>query len=266
MSQKPFFVTIPHSGEKVPDQTPWLKQLPEVVLMRDVDRYVDQLYLPVLEKLKIYYVKTDWHRYAVDLNRIPEDIDQTSVQGAVLTRGHERGFHWSVTTLNEKLIEQPMAQETHQELRKLIYDPFHKKVEESYSTIRNSIGIHTVYHVDLHSMPGLGTKMHSDPGELRADIVVSDCDQKSCNSKFRDLVLAAYAVAGFKVAYNWPYKGGRVSQQYGKPEKGQQAIQVELNRKLYMNEETKKLIPEAEKTKEKLAMAIEYIYHNLPLN
>lgn len=264
MSQKPFFVTIPHSGEQVPDLTPWLKNLPEVVLMRDVDRYVDQLYHPVLERLKIPYVKTQWHRYAVDLNRIPEDVDTRTVEGAILTKGHERGFHWAVTTLNEKLIDVPMKKATHEQLKHLIYDPFHKQVEENYLNIRKSTGMHTIYHIDLHSMPSLGTNMHSDPGEQRADIVISDCDQKSCNPKFRDLVISAYAVAGFKVGYNWPYKGGRVSQQYGKPEKGQQAIQVELNRKLYMDEESKKKNSGFEKTQEKLGKAIEIIFQQLP--
>lgn len=77
MSQTvPFFISIPHSGEKIPDQTPWLNQLPEALLMSDVDRYVDRLYKPTLEELKIPFETTVWHRYAVDLNRIPEDISQ----------------------------------------------------------------------------------------------------------------------------------------------------------------------------------------------
>lgn len=263
MSQKPFFVTIPHSGEKIPELAPWLLNHSEVVLMRDVDRFVDQLYRPVLENLNISYIKTEWHRYAVDLNRLPEDIDKSTVLGAKLDKGHERGFHWSVTTYNEKLLESPMARDVHEKLKQLIYDPFHKAVEDCYVNSRKNLGIQTVYHLDLHSMPSLGTKMHSDPGEQRADIVISDCEQKSCNSAFRDLVIAAYVTAGFKVGYNWPYKGGRVSQQYGKPAQGQQVIQVELNRKLYMDEESKKLIPAAEEVKKKLSKAIEYIYHHL---
>ena len=89
----------------------------------------------------------------------------------------------------------------------------------------------------------MGTRMHRDPGERRADIVVSDCLGKSCDPHFRDLVIAAYTISGFKVGYNWPYMGGRVTEQYGHPSKGQHAIQVELNRALYMDEKTKKLLP-----------------------
>lgn len=265
MSQKPFFVTIPHSGEKIPAPAEWLQNLSEEILMRDVDRYVDRLYLPILEKLKIPHITTEWHRYAVDLNRLPEDVDQSTVVGASLAKGHERGFHWSVTTLNEKILPAPMKKSVHEDLRKIVYDPFHLKVEGCYHQLRKELNVHTIYQMDLHSMPSLGTKMHLDPGELRADVVVSDCEQKSCHSKFRDLVIAAYAISGFKVGYNWPYKGGRLSQHYGRPEKGQQVIQVELNRKLYMDEVSKKTIDNFALVKEKLARAIEYVFHNLPV-
>ncbi|NUM58419.1 MAG: N-formylglutamate amidohydrolase [Bdellovibrionaceae bacterium] len=263
MSQKPFFVTIPHSGEEIPSQTPWLMNLPEETLMRDVDRYVDRLYEPVISKLNIPVIKTKWHRYAVDLNRLPEDIDQKSVVQAKLEDGHERGYHWSVTTYNETLMNKPMSIQSHQELTDLIYSPFHKEIEAVYEYLRKSLNVHTIYHLDLHSMPSRGTEMHADPGEYRADVVISDCDQRSCQAPFRDLVIAAYVTAGFKVAYNWPYKGGRLSQQYGKPAQGQQSIQVELNRALYMNEINKKIIPESAKVKEKLANAIETIYRQL---
>ncbi|WP_161971440.1 N-formylglutamate amidohydrolase, partial [Escherichia coli] len=58
---------------------------------------------------------------------------------------------------------------------------------------------------------------------LRADIVVSDSKGKSCDPRFKDLVIAAYASAGFKVGYNWPYFGGRVTEQYGDPKREQHA-------------------------------------------
>ncbi|MCX7979196.1 MAG: N-formylglutamate amidohydrolase, partial [Bdellovibrionaceae bacterium] len=101
----PFFVTIPHSGEKIPPESPWLVGLPEAVLLRDVDRFVDLLYQPALQSLKIPFVKTEWHRYAADLNRVPEDVDASSVAGNPNPPGvHNRGFHWTVPTHNEPLL------------------------------------------------------------------------------------------------------------------------------------------------------------------
>ncbi len=257
-------VTIPHSGEKVPEQASWLKALPEEILMCDVDRYVDYLYEPSLQKLNLPYVKTEWHRYAGDLNRIPEDVDAASVIGNANPAGTQRrGFLWAVTTHNYPLISKPISAKTHHELVELIYEPFHASVQKVYVNYEKG-GRTKIFHIDAHSMPSVGTKEHRDPGEHRADIVVSDCHGKSCDPKFRDLVIAAYAIAGFKVAYNWPYFGGRVSEHYGAPLKNHHAIQVEMSRELYMDEVTKKLKPaEASKIQVKLETALGYICKQL---
>lgn len=239
-----FFVSIPHSGEKVPDFCSWLQGLSEPVLMCDVDRYVDRLYEPSLEALKIPFVKTEWHRYAADLNRVPEDVDADSVQGAKHKSGtHSRGFHWVITTTEVRLMKDPIPPEMHQQLIEMIYEPFHASVRNEYKKFKD-LGAKEVYHLDLHSMPGMGTNQHRDPGEKRADLVVSDCKGRSARADFVDLVIASYARAGFKVGFNWPYFGGRVSEQYGNPSQGQHCVQVELNRSLYMDEVNKKLRPE----------------------
>lgn len=263
-SSIPLIVTIPHSGEKVPTQTPWLKNLPEEVLMCDVDRYVDFLYEPTLQKLKIPFMKTEWHRYAADLNRIPEDVDASSVIGNQNAPGtFNRGFHWVITTYKHQLMTEPMQLETHNELVKLVYEPFHSGVRKLYQDLHEQ-GHKKTFHIDAHSMPSLGTSEHRDPGELRADIVVSDSKGKSCDPRFKDLVIAAYATAGFKVGYNWPYFGGRVTEQYGVPAREQHTLQVEMNRALYMDEKTKKLkTEEAKKVQEKVLFAMSYIRNNL---
>jgi N-formylglutamate deformylase len=184
---KALLVTIPHAGEKIPPQAPWLNTLPEEILMCDVDRYVDFLYEPALQKLKIPFAKTEWHRYAADLNRVPEDVDQTSVMGNKNPAGmHGRGFHWVVTTYNHTLMKEPLPQDKHQELVELIYEPFHASIRDLYAKFHN-LNFRTTYHIDAHSMPSLGTAMHKDPGEKRADIVVSDCLGKSCSRELRDL-------------------------------------------------------------------------------
>lgn len=263
--KKALLVTIPHSGERVPPETPWLAALPEPLLMCDVDRYVDWLYEPVLQKLKQPYVKTEWHRYAADLNRWKDDVDADSVQGHANPSGKfPRGLHWSITTKGERLMPGPMEKPVHDRIVENYFEPFHRDVRGWFAQIKES-GTDRVFHLDLHSMPSVGTKEHRDPGERRADIVVSDSDGKSCSSWLKDLVIDAYKAQGFNVAYNWPYKGGRVTETYGKPHEGQESIQIELNRALYMDEETKKLIPEkANPLRVRLAAAIERIFAAVP--
>jgi N-formylglutamate deformylase len=260
MSQQlPFFITMPHSGEKVPAVCDWLLNLPEEVLMCDIDRYIDILYSTSIQKLNLRSEKTIWHRYAVDLNRIPTDIDQGSVLGSSNPKGtFDRGYHWVVTTKNDILMNKPISSALHKELTELIYDPFHQQIKSQFDYFK-SAGHKQIYHLDAHSMPSVGTKMHKDPGELRADIVISDSLGKSCTAQYRDIVIAAYVTAGFKVAYNWPYMGGRLTEQYGKPDFGQHTIQVELNRALYMDEVTKKIKPQYKEVQSRIQLAVQKI-------
>ncbi len=259
-SQRPLFISIPHSGEKLPPEVSWLQGLPEPLLMCDVDRYVDRLYAPAVEELELPWIVAQWHRYVVDLNRLPEDIDQDAVEGAPHPSGRfPTGLHWSVTTKGDRLIAQPMPMSLHRELVDKYFWPFHHQVEAMYKSFREQ-GYTDIYHLDAHSMPSQGTAAHRDPGQLRADIVISDVDGTSCRSEFKDLVLEAFRHTGLKVAYNWPYKGGRLTQTYGRPGLGQHCIQVEINRALYMNEVSKQWLgPQAETLQVQLRRALKEI-------
>lgn len=263
--KKPFLISIPHSGERIPEEASWLTALPERLLMCDVDRYVDRLYDPVLQKLRIPSVRTEWHRYAIDLNRLSEDVDADSVLGHENPPGaHPRGLHWSITTQGEKLMPGPIPRDLHKLLVQKYFEPFHTHMRETIDTLKAG-GARVVYHIDAHSMPSVGTQEHRDPGEKRADIVISDCEGRSCSADFRDRVIAAYERAGFKVAYNWPYKGGRVTETYGHPNRGQESIQVELNRSLYMDERSKSIMPAAsEGVQKQITQAVEEVYASLP--
>ncbi len=256
----PLFLSIPHSGEKVPPEAHWLQNLPEEVLFRDVDRFVDQLYGPVIKKLDLPVVMTPWHRYVVDPNRGREEIDNLTVADTG-PGAHTRGLHWSQTTLGEPLIKEPLSLELHQQLVKDYYQPFHKAIREMGQKLKTKA---RVFHLDLHSMPSVGTELHPDPGQKRADVVVSDFHGRSAVFGFKEIVIKAYFQAGFQVAYNKPYVGGGITRTYGNPSRGHNTLQVELNRALYMDETTKKILPrKAEALKLKLEKAIVTVYNSL---
>jgi N-formylglutamate amidohydrolase len=234
--------TIPHSGEDIPPEAKWLQDLDELTLMGDVDRFVDKLYEPSLAKLNIPYVKTQWHRYAADLNRLDSDIDSESVLGNSNPAGtYPRGFHWVYSTQNEKILHEPLTLEIHQQLVNRVFNPFHKEVRSLAQSLLSKDSKKNLYHVDLHSMPSRGTTQHRDPGKQRKDIVISDSKGKSCSLAFKDLVMESFKSQGFSLSYNWPYFGGRLTEHYGHPEKKHHVIQIELNRALYMSEVTKQL-------------------------
>jgi N-formylglutamate deformylase len=234
----PLIVTIPHSGEDVPLEVHWLQNLKEEVLMCDVDRYVDQLYRPILSKLQIPHVVTRWHRYVVDLNRFSDDVDEDSVCGHKNPSGtYSKGLHWVYTTKGVRLMPTPIPVEFHNALIEKYYEAFHLEIASKCK----GLNAKTIYHIDAHSMPSVGTRAHADPGETRAEVVISDLHGKSCDPRFRDLVVKAYSESGLQVRMNWPYVGGRITERYGQPSQGHHTIQVELRRNLYMNEGTLKL-------------------------
>jgi N-formylglutamate deformylase len=154
-----------------------------------------------------------------------------------------RGLLWSMTTKGERLMSVPVTQTEFQKILNRCFFPFHNSVEELAEFIvpkATRRAENPLYHLDLHSMPSFGTREHRDPGEWRADLVVSNQDAQSSLPGFFELVCSAGESQGFSVRQNWPYKGGRITEAYGRPEKGWQTVQIELNRKLYMNEETKR--------------------------
>ena len=243
-ASRPLIITIPHSGEEIPPQCSWLKTLPPEVLLLDVDRFVDRLYAPAIEALQIPAVIASVHRYAVDLNRTPEDMDAATVVGAPLAAGtHTQGIHWARSTQGHVLLESPMPMALHHELISQFHDPFHAQIQKTLAPIR--AGFSEVFHLDCHSMPSRGTGAHADSGKTRPEVVLSDFEGKSSRRDFMDVLQKAFVFEGFEVSINWPYKGGRITQRYGKPTQGHHTIQIELNRALYMDEQTREPIQPA---------------------
>lgn len=246
-SGKPLLVTIPHSGEEIPAEAAWLSHLEERLLMYDVDRYVDELYAPTLNELKIAWIKTHWHRYACDLNRLASDVDVASVIGSENLRGtFPRGLHWSMTTTGEPLMPGPISIDRHNAIVAKCLTPFHEAVADVAEIVRPKnlrSRAAPLYHLDLHSMPSFGTREHRDPGEWRADLVISNQDGASSSKEFFEMICAVGRAQGFEVRQNWPYKGGRITEAYGRPHEGWETVQIELNRKLYMDEKSKRKNP-----------------------
>ena len=289
------FVSIPHSGTQIPAEANWLKNLPPPVLNCDVDAFVDDLYAPVLKKRAIPAVIFPWHRYSVDMNRWAWDISPKTVQragellktlykhknslqknssgaslsGASLSGASPSGtspsnVHWHKTTKGDLLIKEPLSQNRHKVLIKKYFEPYHQQIQNQLRIFKKQ-GAKKIYFLDLHSMPSKALAYHKDYGELRTEIVIGNNRGRSASPAFTELAIKAYRQAGFKVALNWPYSGGAISRFYGQPQKGQEALQVELNRKLYMDEKTHKKNQNYKNIQLKLALAISYIKQRLPL-
>ena len=264
----PLFASIPHSGIKIPPEADWLKDIPPSILKEDTDAFVDALYLPALREFRIPALIFEWNRYAVDLNRFANDISPLSVNLSEpinalgpTKRKSPSDVHWSKTTKGDVLIKTPLLESLHQELINKYFAPFHQRIQKEFERLRAKGK--AVYMLDLHSMPSKGRAFHKDPGRERAPVVIGDNEGRAASPAFRDLALKAFRRAGFEPALNQPYKGGALTQTYGRPEQGQEVLQIELNRKLYMDEISKNKTAGFPEIQGRLRRAIGFIAKNL---
>ena len=101
---------------------------------------------------------------------------------------------------------------------------------------------------------------NSGRGEIATpDIILGDNNGQSCSSEIVELVEKACLNEGFTVARNKPYSGGFTTQTYGRPETGIHTLQIEINRAIYMNEETIKRLPSINSLKSKISNIIEAV-------
>ena len=70
----------------------------------------------------------------------------------------------------------------------------------------------------------------------RAEVVIGDCYGVSCGADVSDMVVGLFRRAGFRVARNAPFAGGYLTHRYGRPRRGYHAIQIEIDRGLYLDE------------------------------
>lgn len=258
------WISIPHSGEFLPSEAFWLTNKPQSILLTDVDRFVNQLYQPIAETLGIPMLISPIHRYVADLNRSPEDIDPTTVEQAPpFASSFKRGLYWKSTTKQEPLLERPLSQEEHHFIVQNYHLPFHQEIKQRIAFLR-SLGLPSL-QLDCHSMPSQGTCAHADQGKKRPDVVLSDYQGKAAHSFFKNTLEQALVQQNLLLAYNDPYLGGYVTQHYGKPSQHQHTLQIEINRSLYMDEDTKAILNEPfRELQSKLHKALESVQKQIP--
>ncbi|MEM8916009.1 MAG: N-formylglutamate amidohydrolase, partial [Pseudomonadota bacterium] len=115
------------------------------------------------------------------------------------------------------------------------YVPFHEAVQSTINTTQSAFGACIL--IDCHSMPSIGLGRLANSANL-ADFVLGDCYGSACASPVMDEAEAWLVKTGYRVARNSPYAGGFTTRHYGRPTKGVHALQIEINRALYMNETT----------------------------
>ena len=231
----PLVVEVPHAGLEVPGELAEPHIADERQRMRDADLFVDQVYAGApAAGAPLLIARTS--RYVCDLNRDPDDVDALSVRGHAQPRpSAPRGFVWRVSTDGAPALSRPLTLAEWQARRDRVWAPYHARLEELLVQTRAREGFALL--VAGHSMPTVGRAGHQDPGRRRADVVVGVRGGTSCAPAVRDQVVGHFASAGLSTAVDDPYRGGATTARYGKPAESLHAVQIELARALYMDEE-----------------------------
>lgn len=232
-------VEVPHGSIALPPALQAEITAPAECLWRDADLHVDRLYQRAPTR-GATLLAAKYSRYVVDLNRAPNDVDAKTVPDHPSPRAHQpRGVVWRITTDGRPAISAPLTYAALGERLARFHAPYHAALEAQLERLRMRFGFAVL--VAGHSMPSVGRAGHSDTGSRRADVVPGTRGRSTADPRVIDLVDSHFRAAGLSVSHDDPYQGGYTTQHYGRPRERWHAVQIELNRAIYMNEETGEL-------------------------
>ena len=238
--ETPVVVEIPHAGILVDAPSLAFMVAPLRSLGRDADLFVDAVFEGACA-LGATVVASRLSRYVLDLNRARDDFDGLSAEGGK-AEGRPRGLVWRTTTDGDPILTKRLPKAELERRLELLYDPYHRAVVHALEQKKARFG----YAVLLcaHSMPSTGRRGHVDVGRGRADIVPGTRGRTTASAPVIACVDDAAAAAGYSVKHDDPYQGGFSTVAYGRPAEGVHAVQVELARRIYMDEDALRLTPD----------------------
>jgi N-formylglutamate deformylase len=235
----------PHSGTTYPDDFSFACEL--ATLRRAEDTHVDKLY-DFAPGLGVGWVEAFFPRSYLDVNRDTTEIDvelfDEAWPGAVATDAKVlskvrlgKGLIWRVTDDGVPIYKRKLRVAEVQARIAHCWQPYHAAVAEAINAAHARHGYSI--HINCHSMPAIASSHATEfPGEAHADFVIGNRDESTSSGPLAVLICEHLENLGYSVAYNHPYKGVELVRRYGDPGRDKHSIQLEINRKLYMNEET----------------------------
>jgi len=234
----PVFFNSPHSGDVFPESFLARSQLAKPQLRRASDLFVDELVTPLVQA-GLPLMRALLPRSYIDLNREPLELDPRLIEGVLPVDANTRSLRVAggLGTLPRVVgdqVEIYSGKITLDEAMDRIaqaYVPYHLRLQQELALRHAHHG--RVVLIDLHSMPSSGVPRG---GRRLADVVIGDRFGASAAPWLVDRLEILLRDAGLNVERNHPYAGGYITEHYGRPRFGWHAIQIEINRALYMDE------------------------------
>ena len=235
--ESPVVVASPHSGRIYDADFMASTVLDAARIRSSEDAYVDVL-LDRIPTLGVPVLSAQMPRAFLDLNRAPEELDPAAIddvpRGAMNPRvASGLGVIPRVVAQGRAIYSGKISHAEAQHRIDTFWRPYHRQLDVLMSNARDRFG--QAILLDFHSMPHEaieGTVVSGAP----AQIVLGDRFGSSANAVLVDILEETLTDLGFRVARNAPFAGAYITQAYGHPERGWHAIQIEIDRSLYLDE------------------------------
>lgn len=239
----PLVLDSPHSGRDFPAD--FDAAVTEFDLREGEDCFVDELYRPATE-LGVPLLAARFARTYLDANRHRGDIDLELIEGGRWPHEHVpsgkaligKALVWRTLDDGRAIYARRLAVAEVVSRIERCHAPYHQRLRALLDDTHHRFG--AVYHLDCHSMPAVGGPQgEGGAGRPRADFVLGDRDGSTCDPAFTGFVGATLLAMGYSVAVNDPYKGVELVRAYAEPRRRRHSLQVEVNKRLYMDEATR---------------------------
>jgi N-formylglutamate amidohydrolase len=234
----PFVFNSPHSGRFYPSDFLAAACLDKSEIRRSEDMLVDRLFAPVVE-LGAPLMSAVYPRAYLDVNREPYELDPKMFVGRLPSYANVRSLRVAgglgtiprVVSDAANIYKGPLPVAEGLARIERIYRPYHDTLRRLLA--QTHVGFGLAILIDCHSMP---SNIRGGPTRIRPDFVLGDRFGASCMPELTDCAAATLERLGYTVCRNKPYAGGFITEHYGRPARGLHALQIEVNRALYMDE------------------------------
>ena len=236
--QTPFVLSSPHSGRVYPEEFLRSSSLDAMSLRRSEDCFVDELFSDAAA-LGAALLAARFPRAYLDVNREPYELDPELIQEPLPDWANARSIRVAgglgtiarIVADGQEIYKAPLSLEDALTRIECLHRPYHEALAGLIDRARQRFGY--VILLDCHSMPSSQMARVSD---ARPDFVIGDRFGTSCDVGLSRYVKGALQAMGYGVQMNRPYAGGYITEHYGRPRRGVHAMQIEINRALYLDE------------------------------
>lgn len=250
----------PHSGALYPTDFRPACSMSALRVAEDTD--VDALW-SFAPGMGVSLLQAHFPRSYIDVNRSLAEVDPTMLDGHwpdTVTDGPKvrlgKGLVWRQLDDGTPIYDRLLSV---QELRQRIehcWRPYHRLLGEAVEAAHRSHG--AVVHLNCHSMPSVAQAYSTEhPWEVHADFVLGDRDATSANPALTHWIERFLNSRGYTVSVNHPYKGVEIVRRHGRPAEHRHSIQLEVNKRLYLNEATLERLPEFDRVQQTLRELLE---------